>query len=150
MPQRDLEYWALAAPGRPGGRTVAGTRPCCAPGLLQARAGRPADSLLELRRRWRGGAQTCEAKRPRSPTVVPGSSPVPRAVRCSGSAPQCPRWAAVAGELGVFKLRANPVIAVDRGHGCGGRPTHFTDKEPRDKDEGAYRRSPRLALVSVL
>lgn len=54
---------------------------------LQARAGRPADSLLQLRRGWRGGAQTCKPL----DCMVPGSSAVPREVWCSGSAPQCLR-----------------------------------------------------------
>lgn len=44
MPHRDLDYWAQTAPGRPGGRTVAGTRPLLRAGSLQARAVRPADS----------------------------------------------------------------------------------------------------------
>jgi hypothetical protein len=58
LAQRDLEYRAQAGLGGSGGRTVAGAGPCCAPGSLHARAGRPPGSLLEPGRPWRGGAQS--------------------------------------------------------------------------------------------
>lgn len=77
LPQRDLDYWAQAALGRPGGQTVAGTGPCCAPDLLQARAGRPPDSQLEPRR----GTQTRKPRRPRFSTVLQAPAPF---LECSG------------------------------------------------------------------
>lgn len=88
LAQRDLEYRAQAGPSGPGGRTVRGAGPCCAPGPLHARAERPPSSLLELETVARRDVVLYPGSLG-SRLLIPGSTSVRRVVWHPGSPFQC-------------------------------------------------------------